>query len=85
MYHGSFVESRTYVSAISLATLPLSDRLANAAAGYGWYLSHTFYPAGLGPWYPHPLGAWRVGPVLAGAAALAGLTLLSVWQARRRP
>jgi tetratricopeptide (TPR) repeat protein len=70
---------------VSLAALPLSDRLANAAAGYGWYLAHTLYPAGLGPWYPHPFGAWQVGPVLAGAASLAGLTLLSVWQARRRP
>jgi tetratricopeptide (TPR) repeat protein len=72
-------------AAVSLTDLPLSDRLANAAAGYRWYLAHTFYPARLGPWYPHPLGAWQVGPVLAGAAALAALTLLSVWQARRRP
>jgi tetratricopeptide (TPR) repeat protein len=70
---------------LSLAVLPVTDRLANAAAAYGWYLTHTFCPTGLGPWYPHPFGEWRVGPVLAGAALLAGLTLLALWQARRRP
>jgi tetratricopeptide (TPR) repeat protein len=72
-------------TAIPLAALPLSDRLANATAGYGWYLAHTFYPARLGPWYPHRFGNWQVGPVLTGATALVSLTLLSLWQARRRP
>jgi tetratricopeptide (TPR) repeat protein len=72
-------------TALSLADLPLSDRLANAVAGYGWYLASTFYPARLGPWYPHRFSGWQVGPVLAGAAALATLTLLSLLQARRRP
>jgi protein O-mannosyl-transferase len=80
----SVARAKSHV-AVSLTSLPLSDRLANAASGYGWYLAHTFYPAGLGPWYPHPYGDWQVGPVLAGVAALTAGTLLSLWQARRRP
>jgi tetratricopeptide (TPR) repeat protein len=35
--------------------------------------------------YPHPLGDWSPAGVLAGLAALVGLSLLACWQARRRP
>ncbi len=70
--------------AVSLATLPLSARLANAATAYGWYLSHTVWPRDLAVLYPHPEDHWRVLPALAGAAALLGGTLVSLWQVRRR-
>jgi tetratricopeptide (TPR) repeat protein len=70
---------------VSLADLPLSARLANAATAYGWYLSHTVWPSRLAVLYPHPYRAWPVLPAAAGAAALGAVTLLSLWQARRRP
>lgn len=65
--------------------LPLSDRLANALAAYGWYLSSSFSPLHLGILYLHPRGDWSLLAVLAGAAVLLSLTLLCRWQARRRP
>jgi tetratricopeptide (TPR) repeat protein len=72
-------------AALPLGALPLSARLANAAAAYGWYLATTLWPVGLGVFYPHPFGNWAVLPVLAGAGALLVLTGVSAWQARRRP
>ncbi len=72
-------------SAVPLSELPMSDRLANAAAAYGAYLLDTFYPVNLAVLYPHPRGEWSVAATAAGAAALLGVTLLALWQARRRP
>jgi len=69
----------------SLDVLPLSARLANAATAYGWYVSHTVYPRGLAVLYPHSYGNWSVLPVLAGAGMLLTVTLLALWQRRRRP
>src|SRR5262249_59848309 len=60
--------------------LPLSARVANAFAAYGWYVAHSFVPVGLSPLYPHPMGNWSVPRVLAGAALLLALPLLSLWQ-----
>jgi hypothetical protein len=70
---------------ISYTDLPLFDRLANAAAGYGWYLTHTVWPVGLGLLYPHPGRDWSVPAALAGTAVVLALTLVCAWQAGRRP
>jgi tetratricopeptide (TPR) repeat protein len=70
---------------VSYAELPLFDRLANAAAAYGWYLVHTVWPSGLGAIYPHPGRAWSAPAALAGAAAVLVITLGCCWQAGRRP
>jgi protein O-mannosyl-transferase len=72
-------------AAVSLSDLPLSDRLANAVSAYGSYLVSTVYPVHLAVLYPHPRGDWKVGPVLGGSAALLVITVVSLWQARRRP
>jgi hypothetical protein len=72
-------------SAVPLSELPVSDRLANAAAAYGAYLVSTFYPVRLAVLYPHPGGDWPVAPALAGAGALAAMSLLAWRQAARRP
>jgi tetratricopeptide (TPR) repeat protein len=71
-------------SVVSLSVLPLSARLANAAAGYGWYLTHTFWPANLGALYPHPGRSWSILSVVGGLAALLAVTALAAWQVRRR-
>ena len=70
---------------VSLDTLPLSDRLANALAGYGSYLSATFCPTGLAVLYPPPGGDWSPPRVLAGGALLLSLTALARRQGGRRP
>jgi protein O-mannosyl-transferase len=41
-------------SLVSLDAIPLSDRLANTSAGYGWYFFTTFWPSPLAVLYPHP-------------------------------
>ena len=70
---------------VSLHTLPLSDRLANALTAYGWYLFHSVWPAPLAALYPHPYANWSVPRALAGAAALLSVSALCLWQANRRP
>jgi tetratricopeptide (TPR) repeat protein len=72
-------------AAVSLSVLSMSARLANAVTAYGWYVAHTFWPVNLAVLYPHPYEAWSVPPVVAGAATLLLITLVSLWQARRRP
>jgi tetratricopeptide (TPR) repeat protein len=71
-------------AAVSLSVIPLSARLANAVAAYGWYLFRTFCPWHLGALYPHAGRNWSLLPVLEGAAVLLAGTLLALWQAGRR-
>src|SRR5207302_11412712 len=71
-------------SLVSLDTVPLSARLANALTAYGWYLSATFCPSRLAILYPHPYRSWSPLSALAGAGALVSITALCLWQARRR-
>jgi protein O-mannosyl-transferase len=72
-------------SLVSLDAIPLTDRLANALAGYGWYLFTTFWPTPLAALYPHPHSDWSPFRAAAGAACLLTITALTLWQARRRP
>jgi hypothetical protein len=74
--HGAFV---------GLEFLPLSARLTNALAAYGWYVVGTFYPVDLAVLYPHPYQNWSVLSVLTGAATLLVTSAVCLWQARRRP
>jgi hypothetical protein len=70
---------------VSLETVPVSDRLANALSAYGWYVASTFWPANLAALYPHPYSDWSPTQAAAGAACLLGITVLGLWQARRQP
>jgi protein O-mannosyl-transferase len=70
---------------VSLDTVSLTSRAANALTAYGWYLFTTFYPAQLAILYPHPYENWSPAAALAGAAALLSVSAFAVWQARRRP
>jgi hypothetical protein len=72
-------------SMVSFSVISLSARLANALSSYGSYLTATVYPCGLAILYPHPHDNWSIRQVLVGTGLLAGLTALSLWQARRRP
>jgi tetratricopeptide (TPR) repeat protein len=72
-------------SAVALSELSLTARLMNALTAYGWYVFTSFWPTGLAILYPHLGAKWSVPAVLAGATLLVGITLLSLWQVRRRP
>jgi hypothetical protein len=61
---------------------PLSLRLGNAMHSYSEYVRMTFWPSGLAAFYPYSaLPFWRV---LLCALFLAGITVLVVWQHRRK-
>jgi hypothetical protein len=70
---------------VSLDSVSLASRTANALTAYGWYLATTFYPVRLAILYPHPYENWSLGPALAGAGALLLVTAVAAWQARRLP
>jgi hypothetical protein len=69
----------------TLGNITLGDRLMNALAGYGWYVTTTLWPAQLAAVYPHPRDNWSWGASLTGAAILVIVTLVAVRQARARP
>jgi protein O-mannosyl-transferase len=75
----------SHSSIVDLNMLSFSARLANALTAYGWYLCSTFCPLRLAVLYPHPYERWSVLSALAGGTMLLSLTLLSWWQANRRP
>lgn len=66
-----------------LGAYPLSERLATAAFGAGFYLVKTLWPSGLMPLYPTPASvSLGDAPFLASALAVAGLSVL-IWRRRR--
>lgn len=75
----------------TLAAIPLSLRLGNTLASYGWYLLKTAWPSGLTCFYPHPVllddNPWvRLSvPAILAACALAGITIAAVACRRRHP
>jgi len=74
-----------YGSVVPGTLLPFPVRIANAAVSYCAYLSQAFFPRGLAVFYPHPLVAypwWRWGAALC---LIAGLLLIALSAARRRP
>jgi protein O-mannosyl-transferase len=72
-------------SLVSLGTISLSARIANAPIAYHWYLLSTFWPTRLAVLYPHPYDNWSLGSALLGATMLLACTGLAWRQARRRP
>jgi tetratricopeptide (TPR) repeat protein len=68
-----------------LATRSLGDRLAMACIAYVTYLGKTFWPQGLAVFYPYRPIEPVPPAVLAAAGTLFVVTVLVVWQVRRRP
>jgi tetratricopeptide (TPR) repeat protein len=64
--------------------MPLDTRLANALVSYVMYINQMFWPAKLVPVYSHPIHI-ATGRWLTAAVILITVTVLCVWQARRRP
>jgi Tfp pilus assembly protein PilF len=68
----------------SFATLPPSERVANALVSYVRYISKTLWPADLVIIYPHP-GHWPILAVIGTVLVLAAWTGLFVWRMRSNP
>jgi tetratricopeptide (TPR) repeat protein len=62
----------------------VAARTLNACLSYCWYLAKTFWPSGLGAYYPYSseLFLW---PAVAAGIALLVVTLAVLWRARRAP
>ncbi len=68
---------------VSTAGLPVSERLGHVAAAYGHYLAATFWPAGLGVYYPYEVAL--PAATLVGAGLVLGLiTVIAIsgWKSR---
>jgi Flp pilus assembly protein TadD len=80
----TFMVHQQQAGIVSLASLPLAARIANAFVAYARYLGKTFWPTNLAVFYPHP-GYWPAGLVGLGVALVTGVSLAVLWQGRRRP
>ena len=69
----------------TLGEVSFAARLKNLPRNYLAYLGKSFWPADLGPFYPHPGDALALSAALAAAALLAAITALTLREAARRP
>lgn len=69
---------------MSLAQVPVGQRLATAVVAGATYLQKMFWPVDLGCLYPHP-GHWSWSTVAAAGLVLLGVTLLAIRTRRRAP
>jgi tetratricopeptide (TPR) repeat protein len=70
---------------VPLEAIPFSLRLWNGVAAYLLYLSKTFWPVRLAPYYPHPGESLSMVLVGVSALVLVAVSGLAVWQRRGRP
>jgi tetratricopeptide (TPR) repeat protein len=79
-----------YVQSLGHAVRALDDlgfaaRLSNAVIAYADYLQQTVWPRHLAVFYPHTDLTWDPWRVLRASMLIAAITLLVIWQRRRRP
>lgn len=72
---------------MSIATLeryPLGVRIGNALISYVAYIGKMIVPSGLSVFYPYPTAmiAWKI---IGALVFLVAITILVIWQARRKP
>lgn len=67
----------------SLAEISLSGRIGNCMSGYVAYLSQTFWPEGLRPFYP--LRETSTFEFYRDCTLIIALTWIALWQRKRRP
>ncbi len=68
----------------ALEDVPLSVRLANVIVSYAKYLVATFWPTGLGVYYPFPPGGIPAWQVIGALVLLAAVTVVAVREAEPR-
>jgi tetratricopeptide (TPR) repeat protein len=79
----TFLVQRGGGAVISVESVPLGLRIANAFVSYLAYLAQTVWPAKLAVFYPYPaeIAAWQA----IGAAVVVAAVSVLVWRARRYP
>jgi protein O-mannosyl-transferase len=79
----TFLVQRGGGAVISVESVPLGLRIANAFVSYLAYLAQTVWPAKLAVFYPYPaeIPAWQA----IGAAVIVAAVSVLVWRARRYP
>lgn len=70
---------------VSLTSISIPSRLANAAISYAWYVDKTIWPSDLAAFYPHAMNNWTWLPVLVSVALLVVLSSCAFALARRAP
>lgn len=70
---------------IEFERFPLGIRIANALVSYVRYIEKMFWPEGLAAFYPHPLDSLPVWQVAGACLLLAGISVVVIRAARRRP
>ncbi|MGD0786213.1 MAG: hypothetical protein ABR969_10425, partial [Sedimentisphaerales bacterium] len=80
----TFLAQRNTEAVFSFALLPLKFRVANAFISYMKYIEKLFLPAGLSPFYPHPLKSVSVLYVVISVAVLLAVTILVLRLAKNR-
>jgi tetratricopeptide (TPR) repeat protein len=70
-------------SVAQLETLPVGDRMTNAAISYVRYIGKMIWPAGLSVFYPHQ--SWPAGTLWCAILVLLGISGVVAWRARREP
>ena len=76
----TFIVQRAGGAVGSTSLLPIPDRVAHALVSYMRYLGQLVWPAGLAPFYPHPLET-PIGLAAGAALLLAAITWLA-WRTR---
>ena len=66
------------------AGVSVESRISNALVSYVWYLAKLLWPSNLTVIYPF-VRVWPTEQVLLAAALLLVLTVVALWQGRRRP
>jgi tetratricopeptide (TPR) repeat protein len=80
----TFLIQKEYQAIASLSSLPLGDRLANAAVSYAAYIGKTFWPVGLSVFYPYHVFPtfWQW---VSSLALIFLITAMSILLLHRRP
>lgn len=68
-----------------IKAVPLLSRVANAGLSYGIYLKQMVWPARLAIFYPYRDLQLSSLPIVASLLLVGALTIVAVWQIRRRP
>jgi hypothetical protein len=69
---------------IPVSALPITVRLQHSVAALMVYLEKTFWPKNLAVYYPFS-SVWPQWTILPSTAFLLAISVLLIWQARRRP
>lgn len=81
----SFLTMKAQALDHEIKAVPLLSRVANAGLSYGIYLKQMVWPAHLAIFYPYRDWPLFSLPVLVSLLLVCALTILAVWQIRRRP